>query len=147
MGLIDIARDTLRELPVSDVIRERLSLALDQASSFERQVGELQEEKGRLQARLEHEQADHEQTKRKLRELEESLTEETRFVLDVEFKRGAQTGNEWKPFCPKCHLPLSAPETAEVPFACSDRRCGWVSHSNQYGVRAELAALAPRRLT
>jgi hypothetical protein len=31
MSLIDTARDALKDLPISDIVRERLSLALDRA--------------------------------------------------------------------------------------------------------------------
>jgi hypothetical protein len=37
MGLLDLARDTLKEIPMADVLRERLSLALDLAANAERQ--------------------------------------------------------------------------------------------------------------
>jgi len=142
VGLIDVAKDTLKDLPISEVLRERLSLALEQSAVFERQVGELQAEKGGLQAQLEREHADHEATKKKLKNLEETLREETRFVHDVEFKRGTRTGNEWKPFCPKCHLPLAVPNRADWPFTCSDGECGWASSSTRQVVHEGLAGLA-----
>ncbi len=46
MSIIDIARDTLKEIPMADVLRERLSLALDQFAESERKNGVLQSESG-----------------------------------------------------------------------------------------------------
>ncbi|MBI2812921.1 MAG: hypothetical protein HYX71_01395 [Opitutae bacterium] len=38
MGLLETARDALKDLPVSDILRERLSLALDQATASEKKI-------------------------------------------------------------------------------------------------------------
>ncbi|MBI2812918.1 MAG: hypothetical protein HYX71_01380 [Opitutae bacterium] len=40
MGLLETARDALKDLPVSDILRERLSLALDQATASEKKIDE-----------------------------------------------------------------------------------------------------------
>src|SRR5947207_3139031 len=102
MSLIEVARDALKDIPISEVLRERVSLALDQLADAQRQVELLQTEIGGLKAQLERERFDHDQTKKELNALSELLREEVRFVLDVEFRKGVRTGGKWKPFCPKC---------------------------------------------
>ena len=140
MGLIDLAKDTIKDLPISEVQRERLSLALDQSAMLERQVGELQTKIGGLEAQLERERLDHQETKQKLQGLEDSVSEEMRFVDDVEFRKGIRTANEWRPFCPKCHLPLTYPARGDFPFVCADRNCGWASQSSCSATRSEMAS-------
>jgi len=127
MSLIQVARDTLKEIPMSDVIRERLSLAFDQLADAQHQVEVLQTEKGSLNAQLERERTDHEQTKKELKRLEELAREESFFVQDIEFRRGVRTGGIWKPFCPKCHLPVVIPDAHDEYACCSDHNCHWVS--------------------
>lgn len=127
MGIVDVARDALKEIPLSEVLRERVSLALDRLSDAEKKIELLQTENGGLKAQLEREQVDHAQTKQKLQQLEEILKEEVRFVSDIEFRKGTRTGGIWKPFCPKCHLPVVIPEMPHYPALCSDRKCGWES--------------------
>jgi len=128
MSLLEVARDALKEIPISDVLRERLSLALDQLADSERKIAALQTENGSLQAQLERERLDHRQTQTELQRLKELLSEEVRFFHDVEFRRGARTGGRWTPFCPKCHLPITlSRQGGEYPY-CNDRNCGWVSN-------------------
>ena len=55
MSLIDTARDALKDLPVSDIVRERLSLALDRLLDAESKIEALQAEKGSLHGQLERE--------------------------------------------------------------------------------------------
>ena len=123
MSLIDIARDTLKEIPMADILRERLSLALDQSAAFERQVGELQSKVGGLDAQLERERADHKQTREELRRLKEEHEEEIRVFSTTEFRRGKRTGGVWMAFCPKCHLPAGQRKSDHFVF-CS-ATCGW----------------------
>src|SRR6516162_3429615 len=103
MSMLEVARDAIKDLPISEVIRERLSLAFDRLEEAERQITSLQTQIGSLQAQLERERLDHEETKKELKRLQELLHEEVRIVRGVEFRRGSRTGNEWQPFCPKCH--------------------------------------------
>jgi hypothetical protein len=138
MGLLELTRDSLKDLPISDVIRERLSLALDQLADAQRQVGVLQTEKGGLQAQFERERLDHEQTKKELQRLQGLMTEEIRVVHGVEFRRGVRTSGEWLAFCPKCHLPISfIGSGADYPY-CNDHDCGWISGVNTFVIRQEL---------
>ena len=122
MSLIDVARDTLKEIPMADILRERLSLALDQSAVLERQVGEFQTKVGRLEAQLEIMHADRDKAQEQLRTLQEAHQEEVRVLNTVEFRKGIRTGGKWAIFCPKCHLPASL--DGSVPY-CSDRGCGW----------------------
>jgi hypothetical protein len=72
------------------------------------------------------------------------LREEVRFVHDVEFRRGVRTSNEWKPFCPKCHLPIALRERqAGRPF-CNDRTCNWFSAVECLLVTTEAMSLPVR---
>jgi hypothetical protein len=127
MSLLEIARDTLKDIPISDVLRERLSLALDQFAEAERKIVTLQTEKGSLQARLERQHLDHNQTQKELERLKEQLAEDIRIYQGVEFRRGTRTGREWMPFCPKCHLPLIISRLGGEFPDCSDNNCGWNS--------------------
>jgi hypothetical protein len=73
MGMVEVARDALKNIPISDVLRERVSLALDRLAEAERQIATLQAEKGGLQGQLERERIDHEQAKKELQRLQELL--------------------------------------------------------------------------
>lgn len=128
MNLIDIARDTLKGIPMADILRERLLLALDQYADAERKIADLQTEKGSLQGQLERERLDHQNTQAQLQQLKEKTAEDVRLLQDVEFRRGTRTGGRWMPFCPRCHLPIVFSRTGgEHPY-CTDPNCGWNSH-------------------
>jgi hypothetical protein len=130
--MVEVARDALKDIPISEVLRERVSLALDRLAEAE---------KGGLQAQLERERIDHEQTKKELQPLQELLREEIRLVCDVEFRKGVRTSGKWVPFCPKCHLPLASPQDPVHPTCCSDCDCGWVSNTPSHSVQRESHAL------
>ncbi len=140
--MVEVARDALKDIPISEVLRERVSLALDRLAEAERQIATLQAEKGGLQAQLERERIDHEQTKKELQPLQEWLREEIRLVCDVEFRKGVRTSGKWMPFCPKCHLPLAFPENPVHPTCCSDSDCGWGSNTPSHTMQRESHALA-----
>ena len=126
MGLIDVARDTLKEIPMSDILRERLSLALDQSSGFERQVAVMQTELGKLQAQLEVVALDRDKARADLQRLKDEHAEEIRIHRMVEFRRGKRTGSEWMAFCPKCHLPAGGEHSQSgEPFVYCSGACGW----------------------
>jgi len=138
MGMLEVARDAIKDLPVSEVIRERLSLAFDRLEEAERQIAILQTEKGGLQAQFERERLDHEQTKKELQRLHELLHEEVRLVRGVEFRKGSRTGNEWQPFCPKCHLPVVFSRDPSDPIFCQDQTvCRWVSGEDSSRIQHE----------
>lgn len=122
MGFIDIARDTLRELPMSDIVRERLSLALDRLAESESKVEVLQSEKANFQAQLEIERLNHSKTQQELQRLKDEHAEEIRVHSGVEFRRGKRTGGVWSPFCPVCHAPG---DMSTGLLRCAHPKCGW----------------------
>jgi hypothetical protein len=143
MGLAEVARDALKEIPLSEVLRERVSLALDRLAEAERQIAVMQTEKGGLQAQLERERIDHEQTKKELQKLQELMREEVRFVRGVEFRKGSRTGDKWQPFCPKCHLPVVFSRDPRDPIFCSDQHtCRWSSGDLSPEIQRESQSLS-----
>lgn len=128
MSLISTARDALKDLPVSDIVRERLSLALDRLAEAEAKIETLQSEKGSLQSQLERERLDHQQTRQELQRLKDEHAEEIRIHRTIEFRRGKRTGGKWMAFCPKCHLPVAEQhENGEPELYCIQKYddCGW----------------------
>ena len=126
MSLLDIARDTLKDLPVSDIVRERLSLAFDRLAEAEAKIDALQLQNGSFQAQLERERLDHKQTRDELQRLKDEHAEEVRFHKTIEFRRGKRTGGEWMPFCPKCHLPALHDTKINDYVFCTG--CEWISY-------------------
>src|SRR5437667_12708501 len=116
MGLYESAKDALKEIPMADVIRERLSLALDRLAEAESQIATLQMEKGGLEAQLGRERVDQVQTKQELQARKERLHEDVRFIHGIEFRCGARTGECWLPLSPKCHLPISFSEHRSMQY-------------------------------
>jgi hypothetical protein len=142
MSLVQVARDALKEIPFADVLRERVSLALDRLAEAEAKIETLQSENGGLKSELERERVNHEQTKQELQRLKDQLQEEIRFVHDVEYRRGIRTGGKWQPFCPKCHLPIMMPEGFTNRFACcNDSACGWSSGVISGSIQNEVRSL------
>lgn len=127
MGLIDTARQTLVELPISDILRERLSLAVDYAADLERKVSTLQSEVGNLQGQLERVTLDHNQCREQYQRLQKEHEEETRIWSTVEFRRGKRTDGQWVPFCPICHSPVSASVPHPLGQVACSGKCGWLS--------------------
>jgi hypothetical protein len=142
MSLIEVARDALKDIPISEVLRERVSLALDQLADAQRQIEVLQTEKGGLSAQLERERLDHEQTKKELTQLKELHREKIMFLRGIEFRRGETTGRAWLPFCPKCHMPISFMDDQSEPVKCSDRSCTWASNIASKTVDSDMRQLA-----
>ena len=126
MSLIDAARDALRDLPVSDIIRERLSLALDLSAEKDAKIEALQMENAKLQVLLENDRLDHQKTREELQRLKDEHAEEIRIHKGIEFRRGKRTGHRWAAFCPQCHMPAAAINSEDNPLACS-AGCGWDS--------------------
>lgn len=144
MSLLDAARDALKQLPLSDILRERLSLALDQAAVAESKVAELQVALGKAEAKiesvhaqLEDERVHHQQTKEELQRLRDEHAEEVRIHATIEFRRGKRTGGKWLPFCPRCHLPASTVRTVR----CMVRDCSWFTMEDEASLPARIAEL------
>ena len=126
MGLLEVARDTLKEIPMSDIVRERLSLALDRLSEAETKIETLQTEKGGMTSALDRERIDHQKTQQELQRLKDEHAEEIQIHrTGIEFRRGKRTSGKWMPFCPKCHLPATHPRNESANVICSDRACKW----------------------
>ena len=138
MSILDIARDTLKEIPMADVLRERLSLALDQFAESERKNGVLQSENGVLKARLESDRLNHQQTQQELERLRELHEEEVRISHAIEFRRGKRTGDQWIAFCPRCHMPASLRFTNPL---CSSNDCNWTGDIESREISSIIARL------
>lgn len=122
MSILDLAKDALKEIPMSDLLRERLSLALDQLQCAEAKLDELKAENAKLQALLEIERVNSIKVQQELQQLKEEHVEEIRIEQGVEFKRGKRTGGKWIPFCPSCH---TAADTSTGLLHCAVPKCGW----------------------
>ncbi|MGB7749224.1 MAG: hypothetical protein WBN75_18280 [Verrucomicrobiia bacterium] len=121
MSLIDTARDALKDLPISDIVRERLSLALDRLTEAEAKIEALQSENGGLKVQLENERLDHHQTKEQLQRLLYEHSEEVVIHSGIEFRRGKRTRSKWMAFCPVCHVPADV----TVFPKCPNTKCQW----------------------
>jgi len=86
MSIVDTTRKALTEIPVSDILRERLSLALDYASDSERKVSDLQTQVGKLQATLEAVQVRCGDQSDEIERLKKQLEEDVFISHGVEFR-------------------------------------------------------------
>jgi hypothetical protein len=126
MSILTIARDTLKDLPISDILRERLAMALDLAAQSETKHEETKSQLARTEAVLERERLDHENTKSELETLRKLHHEATFIHKATEFRKGVRTNNQWLAFCPKCHMP-AVHRGGRFTFHCSDLQCRWES--------------------
>lgn len=121
---------------MSDVVRERLALAVDRLThsesqisvlesknrDFEAKVESLQMQNANLNAQLDIERLNHGKTQQELQRLKDEYSEEIRIHSGIEFRKGKRTGGVWQPFCPACHTPIDG--TAAM-IMCSIKKCGW----------------------
>ena len=129
MSAFDTIKQTIADLPISDILRARLEFAFDQSAALERQVGELQSKIGQLQAQLEIVTSDRDKAQKELHRLEQEHAEQIIIHRLVEFRRGKRTGNKWMAFCAKCHLPAAGVQhPQEDPLAYCSGNCGWIVH-------------------
>lgn len=112
--IIDIAKDLetrMKDKRDIDLLKQIHSLAFSLQSSLvevmERDIN-LMEENAKLK-----------------KQLSESQSETVRIEDGIEFIKGERTSNEWKPFCPKCHMPAIFTDH-NFPLDCS-AECGWTS--------------------
>ena len=134
MSLIDTARQALTEIPISDVLRERLSLALDEAAALERKISEFQAQAAEFKAELKIALAHEQKIKEELDRLQKEHEEDIVICHSVEFRRGKRTESKWLPFCPKCHLPLIVSRSGGDAVSCQDDNCGWLMHGHAQDV-------------
>lgn len=125
MSAFDTIKQTIADLPISDILRARLDFAFDQSAALERQVGELQAKIGHLQAQLEVATFDRDKAQKELHRLEQEHAEEIRIHKMVEFHRGKRTGGNWMAFCPKCHMPAADFLEQGEPLVYCSANCGW----------------------
>ena len=126
IDIIDTARKALKEIPISDILRERMSLALDQASNLESKIQEKDVLVGELRAQLKEIDSHRDKIQRELDRLKSEMAEDVKIIHGLEFRRGKRTDGKWMPFCPKCHLPAANdPKTFKWPFCTDQARCGW----------------------
>ena len=115
-------KSALTELPISDILKARLELAVDQAVAFERQVEDLQTKAADLKAQLNVVATDRKQARDELDQLQNEHVEEIRIYHGIEYRRGKRTGGDWMAFCPSCHLPC---DLSNEVIMCSSIKCGW----------------------
>lgn len=136
MTLLDTARQALVELPISDIVRERLSLALDRLEEAESKMTILQTENGKLQSQLENVTLDRDKAREQHQRLQDEHREDIRIFRSLEFRRGLRTNKEWLPFCPQCHMPVAIADR-ERNAICTGS-CGWTSGLTQAEFREVL---------
>ena len=124
MSIFDTAKETLKEIQLSDVMRARLEFAFDQSATLEKQVSTISAEKAQLQAELKIAKEQVEENEAKLHSLEEKYSEVIRIHNGIEFRKGIRTNNNWVACCPKCSLPV---DTKRQYMQCADQKCGWVT--------------------
>ncbi len=110
----DLVLGKLSKLSVVASLREQLVLEKAKGS-------ELKSEVQTLKAQLASEQSNHSKTSQELQKLQAEHEEEVRIWDAVEFRRGKRTFDRYKPFCPKCHMPLYG---GGLVMVCSGN-CGW----------------------
>lgn len=126
LAIFDRARSALSEINTSEILRERLALALDQGSVAEKRLGELQSQVSDLKAELKLARSEQMKKEEELATLRDALKEEVVIDSGIEFRRGSRTRGEWMPFCPKCHLPVRGSGIGGL-LGCSDSDCGFCS--------------------
>ena len=142
VSIFTAAKDALVGVAMEPVIRERLSLALDQSAVLEKKADEAQNTIGEMRAELKMARREEQQAKRELETLRKEHEEDVVIERTVEFRRGKRTMGKWVPFCPNCHLPLALPADHGNHLHCSDTgKCQWWSslmHSELSGTLARL---------
>jgi hypothetical protein len=109
MGIISDIREALKEIPLSDILRERLTTAEQTIEQLEKENINLKEQ--------------HRNALEKINKLEKDLmafrSAKTEFVEErgALFKRRPEGGYHKAVFCPKCRMPMGSMEGV-LPYAC-----------------------------
>jgi len=127
LTLFDGIEKFITEHGSAAIIGQQLSFAKDQFVALERKVSELHTQNGKLEAKLEREQLDHDKAKQELKRLQKEHEEETIIHRTIEFHKGKRTGNKWLPFCPNCHRPATELLDKGEHLAVCSMRCGWTA--------------------
>jgi FtsZ-binding cell division protein ZapB len=123
MSFIEDAKKALAELPLAEIQRARVELAVDQAEVLQRQVEGLQQQVSDLRTRLATVQCEHDKIHLELEKLKEEHSEEVVIKARIEMRRGKRTENQWRAFCPKCHLPIGL--SSDSNYLHCHSHCGW----------------------
>lgn len=126
LAVFDRAKKALSEIQISEVLRERLSFAIEQGTVTEKQIVQLRQDLSETKAELTMAKLEAQKRDQELEALREAMKEDVVIHRTVEFRRGRRTDFEWQAFCPKCHLPAMAIE-AGYYLQCSDGDCKFVS--------------------
>ena len=140
MGLYESAKDALKEIPMADVIRERLSLALDRLAEadVDHRARDRVAERPAVESYARRDRDDgvrHGQWERGHARApcrRRGCPSWPRCESGNCGNRFARTGESWLPFCPKCHLPISFSDHRTMPY-CNDAACGWVAENTSMG--------------
>jgi hypothetical protein len=135
-AILQTARDALKDLPMSDLVRERLALALDQAAISDRKVDEHQAQVGKLEAKIEIIEFERDKYRKDYEMIQAKYSEQVVIHKGAEFRRGLRTGNTWQAFCPRCHCPAVGRDM-EHYIHCSDDKCKWVSEIRKHLLKNE----------
>jgi len=117
--IIDVAKDIearAKDRRDIDQLRQIHSLAL----SLQSNNAEVVERDIRVMQEIAQVKAENAKLKE---DLAKANSEDVRIARGIEFRRGARTGNQWLPFCPKCKNPAIG--YGEHRMGCSDRECAW----------------------
>lgn len=120
------------KVSVTAMLREQLALEKARVSQLEEKVALLQAELQITQTELGNEKQEHQK-------LRQEHTEEVILWKIVEYRRGKRTFGRWRPFCPKCHLPLEVPDYSEIRCPAN---CGWTAHLRKKDVLEVIDGLA-----
>ena len=69
MSIFDSIEKLITEHGSAALLNQQLAFAKDQFADLERKVSDLQTQKGRLDAQLDHERLDHKQTQQELQQI------------------------------------------------------------------------------
>lgn len=112
MGIISDIREALKEIPLSDILRERLTTAVRTIEQLEKENVNLKQENARLK----------EQNNKIVEQLEQFRISRDEFVeaRGALFKRKPGGGYHEAVYCPRCKMPLSS-FGGDFPYSCD--RC------------------------
>ena len=112
MGIVSEIRNILKEIPLSDILREKLSIAERAIEQLEKENIELKKQNSNLLERANK----YEKQLASFRAPKEEFIEE-RGAL---FKRRPEGGYHKAVFCLKCRMPMMSMERV-IPYSCE--RC------------------------
>ena|ERR1017187_7790619 len=88
------------------MLREQLAAANSRIANLEKENSDLESIIAVLQAGLEAERENHNQTKQKYERLQKEHEERVFLFRGVEYRKGRRSNGSWLAFCPKCQVVL-----------------------------------------